>query len=107
MAGDPYPELPRAKRKRLISRAVLLGLLTTAVFMVLYYLLPLDRPRDTGTAVRPAQRNRPRRRPHRYLAPPTNSRTASSCTADTRPSLIERGRRGAPLNWRGIQKRRT
>ena len=35
MAGDPYPELPRAERKRLISRAVLLDLLTTAVLMVL------------------------------------------------------------------------
>jgi len=44
MAGDPHPEPPRAKRRRLISRAVLLGLLTTAVLMVLYYLLPLDRP---------------------------------------------------------------
>ena len=39
MAGDPHPEPPRAKRQRLISRAVLLGLLTTAVLMVLYYLL--------------------------------------------------------------------
>jgi len=44
MAGDPHPEPPRAKRQRLISRAVLLGFLTTAVLMVLYYLLPLDRP---------------------------------------------------------------
>ena len=86
MAGDPHLELPRAKRKRLISRAVKLGLLTTAVLMVLYYLLPLDRPWDTGTAVRPLNGNRPRRRPHRSLTPPTNSRTASSCTADTRPS---------------------
>ena len=34
MAGDPHLELPRAKRKRLISRAVLPGLLTTAAPMV-------------------------------------------------------------------------
>ena len=52
MAGDPYRELPRAKRRRLISMAVLRGLLTTTALMVLYYLLPLDRPWDTGTAVR-------------------------------------------------------
>ena len=52
MAGDPYRELPRAKRRRLISMAVLRVLLTTTALMVLYYLLPLDRPWDTGTAVR-------------------------------------------------------
>jgi hypothetical protein len=44
MAGDPYPELPRAERKRLISRAVLLDLLTTAVLMVLYCLPPAGPP---------------------------------------------------------------
>ena len=52
MAGDPCQELPRAKRNRLIFRAVLHSLLTTTVLMVLYYLLPLDRPRSTGTAAR-------------------------------------------------------
>ena len=52
MAGDPYQELPRAKRRRLISRAVLRGLLTTAVLVVLYYQLPLDRPWNVDTAVR-------------------------------------------------------
>ena len=54
MAGDPYQDLPRAKRKCLIFRAVLHSLLTTTVLMVLYYLLPLDRPQSTGTAARPS-----------------------------------------------------
>ena len=52
MAGDPYQELPRATRRRLIARAALRGLLTTTVLMVLYYLLPLDRPWTADTAVR-------------------------------------------------------
>ena len=51
MAADPYQELPRAKRRRLIFRAVLRGLLTTTVLVVLYYLLPLYRPWAAGTAV--------------------------------------------------------
>jgi voltage-gated potassium channel len=52
MAEQPNQELPPAKRRRLIVRAVLRGLLVTTVLVVLYYLLPLDRPLDTGTAVR-------------------------------------------------------
>src|SRR6266536_1632564 len=52
MTGQPTPELPRAKRRRLIFGAVLRGLLVTTVLVVLYYLLPLDQPWDTGTAVR-------------------------------------------------------
>jgi len=44
--------LPEAKRRRLIIRAVLRGVATTTVLVVLYYLLPLDRPLDTDTAVR-------------------------------------------------------
>ena len=52
MAGDPYQELPPATRRRLIVRAVLRGLLTTTVLVVLYYLLPLDRPWTADTAVR-------------------------------------------------------
>jgi voltage-gated potassium channel len=52
MACDPYQELPRARRRRLIFRAVLRGLLNTTVLMVLYYLLPLDRPWTADTAVR-------------------------------------------------------
>ena len=49
---DRAQELPRAKRRRLIIGAVLRGLVVTTVLVVLYYLLPLDQPWDTGTAVR-------------------------------------------------------
>src|SRR6266487_5585779 len=52
MADQPNQELPPTKRRRLIVRAVLRGLLVTTVLVVLYYLLPLDRPLDTGTAIR-------------------------------------------------------
>jgi voltage-gated potassium channel len=44
--------LPRAKRRRLIAGAVLRALLSTTVLVVLYYLLPLDQPRDAATAAR-------------------------------------------------------
>jgi voltage-gated potassium channel len=40
MTSDPYQELPPAKRRRLIYRAVLRGLLSATVLVVLYYLLP-------------------------------------------------------------------
>ena len=52
MTDEPDQELPPAKRRRLIIGAVLHGLVVTTVLVVLYYLLPLDRPLDTGTAVR-------------------------------------------------------
>jgi uncharacterized membrane protein YjgN (DUF898 family) len=52
MADQANQELPPAKRRWLIGRAVLRGLLVTTVLVVLYYLLPLDRPLDTGTVVR-------------------------------------------------------
>ena len=52
MADQPNQELPPAKRRRLIVRAVLRGLLVTTALVVLYYLLPLDRSLDTGTAIR-------------------------------------------------------
>ena len=52
MTDQPDQELPPAKRRRLIIAAVLRGLVVTTVLVVLYYLLPLDRPLDTGTAVR-------------------------------------------------------
>ena len=52
MTGEPNQELPVAKRRRLIFRAVLRGLVITAVLVVLYYLLPLDRPLGADTAVR-------------------------------------------------------
>ncbi len=52
MTDQHHQELPPAKRRRLIIGAVLRGLLVTTVLVVLYYLLPLDQPWDTGTAVR-------------------------------------------------------
>ena len=52
MADQPDQELPPAKRRRLIFWAVLRGVVVTTALVVLYYLLPLDRPLDTGTAIR-------------------------------------------------------
>ena len=52
MTDQPNQELPPAKRRRLIIGAVLHGLVVATVLVVLYYLLPLDRPLDAGTAVR-------------------------------------------------------
>ncbi len=52
MTDRPIQELPPTKRRRLIIGAVLRGLLVTTLLVVLYYLLPLDQPWDTGTAVR-------------------------------------------------------
>jgi len=52
MASDSYPDLPRAQRRRLIVRAVLRSLLSATVLVVLYYLLPLDRPLSADTAAR-------------------------------------------------------
>jgi hypothetical protein len=52
MIDQHHQELPPAKRRWLIIAAVLRGLLVTTVLVVLYYLLPLDQPWDTGTAVR-------------------------------------------------------
>ena len=52
MTDQPKQELPPARRRRLIFRAVLRGLAVTTVLVVLYYLLPLDRPWDADTAVR-------------------------------------------------------
>ena len=52
MTDQHHLELPAAKRRRLILRAVLRGLLVTTALVALYYLLPLDQPWDTGTAVR-------------------------------------------------------
>jgi voltage-gated potassium channel len=41
VTSDPYQELPPAKRRRLIYRAALRGLLSATVLVVLYYLLPV------------------------------------------------------------------
>ena len=51
MTDQPDQELPPAKRRRLIAGAVLRGLVVTTVLVVLYYVLPLDQPWNTGTAV--------------------------------------------------------
>jgi voltage-gated potassium channel len=52
MTGEQYRDLPPAKRRRLIAGAVLRVVLIAAVLVVLYYVLPLDRPWDSDTAVR-------------------------------------------------------
>jgi voltage-gated potassium channel len=52
MTAEHYHDLPPAKRRRLIFRAVLRSVLVATVLVVLYYLLPLDRPLDSDTAVR-------------------------------------------------------
>jgi hypothetical protein len=52
MTDQPNQELPSAPPRRLIIGALLRGLVVTTVLVVLYYVLPLDRPWDTGTAVR-------------------------------------------------------
>ena len=52
MAGNPYLELPRAKRRRLVAWAVLRSVVVAMVLVVLYYLLPLDRPWTADTAAR-------------------------------------------------------
>ena len=50
--GERFQDLPPVKRRRLIVWAVVRSLLNAAVLVVLYYVLPLDRPRDSDTAVR-------------------------------------------------------
>ena len=51
MTDQSNQELP-APSRRLIIGALLRGLVVTTVLVVIFYLLPLDRPLDTGTAVR-------------------------------------------------------
>src|SRR4249920_1858206 len=52
MTGERPKDLPPAQRRRLIAGAVLRSVLIAAVLVVLYYLLPLDRPWDSDMAVR-------------------------------------------------------
>jgi voltage-gated potassium channel len=52
MTGEQYRDLPPAKRRRLVAGVVLRVVLIAAVLVVLYYVLPLDRPWDSDTAVR-------------------------------------------------------
>jgi voltage-gated potassium channel len=48
---DDYEDLPAAKRRRLIYRAVLRGLANTAALVALYYLVP-DKSWSAGVALR-------------------------------------------------------
>jgi hypothetical protein len=52
MTAEHNQDLPPAKRRRLIFRAVLRSVLVATVLVVLYYVLPLDQPWDSDTAVR-------------------------------------------------------
>jgi voltage-gated potassium channel len=52
MTDERYQDLPRAQRRRLTAWAALRSVLVAAVLIVLYYVLPLDRPWDSGTAER-------------------------------------------------------
>jgi len=52
MTDQHYQDLPPAKRRRVIAWAALRSALITAVLVVLYYLLPLDRPWDADTWIR-------------------------------------------------------
>jgi voltage-gated potassium channel len=52
MSSERLKDLPSAQRRRLIAGAVLRSVLVAAVLVVLYYVLPLDRPWDSATAVR-------------------------------------------------------
>ncbi len=52
MSTEHVRDLRSAQRRRLIAWAVLRSVLIAAVLVVLYYVLPLDRPWDSDTAVR-------------------------------------------------------
>jgi voltage-gated potassium channel len=52
MTGERYQDLPPAKRRWLIFRAVLRSVLVATVLVVLYYVFPLDRGWGSDTAVR-------------------------------------------------------
>ena len=52
MTQQSFGQLPLARRRRLVFWAVLRGVLTTTVLVVLYYVLPLDQPWNGNTAVR-------------------------------------------------------
>ena len=52
MTDERHQDLPAAGQRRLIAGAVVRSLLTAAVLVVLYYVLPLDRGWDADTAIR-------------------------------------------------------
>lgn len=51
MAGPDLQELPRWKRHRLLARALLRPLLTTAGLLTAYYLIPMDKPYGAATVL--------------------------------------------------------
>jgi hypothetical protein len=51
MVRSDFDDLPPRKRRRLLLRALLRPLLTAAGLVAAYYLLPMDRPYSTTTAV--------------------------------------------------------
>ena len=52
VTSDSYEELPLAKRRRLMARAALRGLLVTTLLVVLYYQLPLHQHWGVNAGVR-------------------------------------------------------
>jgi voltage-gated potassium channel len=52
MTGERPKDLPPTRHRRLIAGAVVRSVLVTAVLVVVYYVLPLDRPWDSDTVVR-------------------------------------------------------
>ena len=52
MTDQSYYQLSSAQRRRLVFRAVLRGVLSTAALVVVYYVLPLNQPWSGDTAVR-------------------------------------------------------
>jgi hypothetical protein len=47
----PHPDLPPAKRRRLLATALFRALATSAVLVTVYYLLPLDNISSAGSVV--------------------------------------------------------
>ena len=52
MAADAYQELPRARRRRIISWTVLRALLNTTLLVAIYYVLPFDERFGADAAIR-------------------------------------------------------
>jgi hypothetical protein len=52
MTNQRFHALPAAKRRRLVFWAVLRGVVVAVVLVILYYVLPLDRPWGSSAAIR-------------------------------------------------------
>ncbi len=52
MAADPYQDLPRSRRRRIVFWAVLRAILNATLLVAIYYTLPLDQPFGADAAVR-------------------------------------------------------